>query len=57
VRRGQKAADLIRNRKMAELPMDEPWQVRSFCFNESLKGRGGKKIYEKSAKHGKEPWI
>jgi hypothetical protein len=42
---------------MAELPMDEFWQARPFCFNESKKGRGSEKGYEEPSKHGKGPWI
>jgi len=55
VRRGRKAADLIRKRKMAEPPVDDFWQARPFCFNESIKGRGGEKMHGKPAKQGKEP--
>jgi len=40
---------------MAELPMDDFWQARPFCFNEWIKERGGEKMHEKPAKHGKEP--
>jgi hypothetical protein len=43
VRRGRKAADLISKRKMAELPMDDFWQARPFCFDSSIKGKGGEK--------------
>jgi len=42
---------------MAELPLDDFWQARLFCFNESKKGGGGKKINEKLAKHAEKPQI
>jgi hypothetical protein len=48
-RRGQKAADLISKREMAELPMGDILEARPFCFNESIKGRGGEKRYEEPA--------
>jgi hypothetical protein len=38
---------------MAELPVDDFGQARFFCFNESIKERGGEKMHEKPAKHGK----
>jgi hypothetical protein len=30
---------------MAELPMDDFWQAQPFCFNQSIKGGGGKKMH------------
>jgi len=39
---------------MAELPVDDFWQARLFCFNEAIMGKGGEKTHEKPAKHGKK---
>jgi len=40
---------------MAELPLDDFWQARLFCFNESKKGGGVKRSTKSSQNMRKSP--